>query len=93
MLRALGDAFGLPVNIVTSDPFMWFQRYAPSHTATQREVTLAFLGPATWMPVRRQGALAALRLTLTGSSELRAAREVRRKLQQLEGAPAGSPGL
>ena len=142
MLRALGDHFGLPINIVTSDAFMWcvsgawklcsrtlgvglcgchgpacssappavcpssaphctalyrrFQRYAPVRARTLREVTLAFLGPSTWMPVRRQSAMAALKLTLTGSSDLRVAREVRRKMQQLEaqqqpGVPPGAP--
>lgn len=29
-----------------------FQRYAPFKTRSRREVTLAFLGPCTWMPVR-----------------------------------------
>lgn len=171
MLRAVADRLGVPVNIATSDAFMWcvrpaaggaagaagawlakpcvcrgaasrplvsgplepeapapqlekrhapctplqlahpalpappaarptrrFQRYAPVHTHSMREVTLAFLGPATFMPVRRQSAMTALKLTLTGSSDLRAAREMRRKMQQLEqqaqqGTPPGSPTL
>jgi hypothetical protein len=84
MLRAVADHFGVPVNIATSDPFMWFQRYAPAQTRSLREVTLAFLGPCTWMPVRRQSTMSALKLTLTGSSDLRAAREMRRRMQQLE---------
>ncbi|PSC76272.1 OTU family cysteine protease [Micractinium conductrix] len=93
MLRAVSDRFGVPVNTVSADAFMWFQRYAPPRTLSQREVTLAYLGPSTWMPVRRQSAISSLRLTLSGSSEWRAAREVRRKMAALEGALGMPPDL
>lgn len=68
-----------------------FQRYAPVRTRTHRELTLAFLGPHCWMPVRKQSAMTAIRLTLTGSSELRAAREMRTRMQQLELRPGTPP--
>jgi hypothetical protein len=66
-----------------------FQRYSPLRTLSRREPTLAFLGPNTWMPVRRQSTMTALRLSISGGSEWRAAREVRRKMSQLEGQAAG----
>lgn len=84
MLRAVADHFGLPINIVTSDAFMWFQRYAPFKTRSRREVTLAFLGPCTWMPVRRQSAMTTLRLSLSGGSEWRQARDIRRRMVQMD---------
>ena len=68
-----------------------FQRYSPVVTRTQREVTLAFLGPNTWMPLRRLSAMTSLRLSLTSSSEARLAREMRRKMQQLQMQPGAAP--
>ncbi|KAL4857430.1 hypothetical protein ACK3TF_002303 [Chlorella vulgaris] len=91
MLRAVSDHFGLPINIATSDAFMWFQRYSPVKTMSQREVTLAFLGPNTWMPVRRQSAITSLKLSLSGSSEWRLARDLRRKMSQQDGHPPATP--
>lgn len=93
MLRAVSDHFGVPINIVTSDAFMWFQRYAPAKTCSQREVTVAFLGPHTWMPVRKQSTLTALRLTIGGGSEWRQAKEVRRKMAHMEPQPGTPPSL
>ncbi|EFN51212.1 hypothetical protein CHLNCDRAFT_141190 [Chlorella variabilis] len=88
MLRAVADHFGFSVNIATSDAFMWFQRYSPAKTMTHREVNLAFLGPNTWMPVRRQSTITTLKLSLSGGSEWRQARETRRKMHQLDMHPA-----
>ena len=51
-------------------------------TRSRREVTLAFLGPNTWMPVRRQTTLTALKVSLGSGSEWRQARDQRRRLQQ-----------
>ena len=68
-----------------------FQRYSPVVTRTQREVTLAFLGPNTWMPLRRLSVMNSLRLSLTSSSEARLAREMRRKMQQLQMQPGAAP--
>ena len=141
MLRAAADALGLPVNIVTADAFMWLLRWAPPRQAAAREATLAFLGPCTWLPVRRapplgmrasaagavprarcaavrallvvrlpraadvwtlavhppspcrrQSTMSALKMSLTAPSELRAAREMRRQMQQLELGGGGGGG-
>ena len=59
-----------------------FQRYSPVRTLSRREVTLAFLGPNTWMPVRRQTTLTALKVSLGSGGEWRQARDLRRRMQQ-----------
>jgi len=45
-------SLALIVTLATCFPARRFQRYAPVQTRSLREVTLAFLGPCTWMPVR-----------------------------------------
>ena len=81
MSAAAGPAIRCLPLVLPSRPRR-FQRYAPPRTLSQREVTLAYLGPSTWMPVRRQSAISSLRLTLSGSSEWRTAREVRARRQR-----------
>jgi hypothetical protein len=51
-MRAISDHFGVPINIITADDFMWCSRYAPKQTKSQRELFIALVAPTTFFLVR-----------------------------------------
>lgn len=51
-MRAVADHFGVVINLVTADSFMWFLRYAPRQTRSGREVFLAHVAPYVYLPIR-----------------------------------------
>lgn len=51
-MRAISDHFGVPINIITADDFMWCSRYAPKQTKSQRELFVALVAPTTFFLVR-----------------------------------------
>ncbi|KAL4549046.1 hypothetical protein Ndes2526B_g04098 [Nannochloris sp. 'desiccata'] len=52
-LRAACEAYGVVVNVVTSDSENWFLRYCPEHTVVQREVFLTYISPVHYNGIRK----------------------------------------
>ena len=52
-LRAACEAYGIVVNVVTSDAENWFLRYIPEHTLVQKEVFLTYISPVHYNGIRR----------------------------------------
>ena len=52
-LRAASEAYGIVVNVVTSDSENWFLRYIPEHTLVQREVFLSYIAPIHYNGIRK----------------------------------------
>ncbi|GAB4820086.1 hypothetical protein N2152v2_007132 [Parachlorella kessleri] len=89
-LRAVADHFGIVVNLVTADSFMWFLRYAPKVTKSQREVFLAHVAPYVYLPIRRRSPMTMLRLNLAWSGD-KAARQAQQAQQQQQQQPLTPP--
>jgi hypothetical protein len=49
----LRAAYGIVVNVVTSDSENWFLRYIPEHTLVQREVFLSYIAPIHYNGIRK----------------------------------------
>ncbi|KDD71599.1 hypothetical protein H632_c4716p0 [Helicosporidium sp. ATCC 50920] len=69
-LRALADAYGVNVSIVTAEKSQWVLRYAPRQTLSDREVFLLWHGGEVpiYMMLRRESAWTTLCTSLTGQS-------------------------
>jgi len=52
-LRAACEAYGVVLNVVTSNSENWFLRYCPEHTLVQREVFLTYISPVHYNGIRR----------------------------------------
>lgn len=53
-LRAACEAYGVVVNVVTSDASGWFLRYIPEHTMVRKEVFLSYIAPVHYNAIRRR---------------------------------------
>lgn len=96
-LRAVADHFGVVMNIITADSFMWFLRYAPQQTKSQREVFVAHVAPFQYMPIRRRSPMTLLRLNLTWSADkasrqAQAAQQLQQQQQPQQLAPPTPAG-
>jgi hypothetical protein len=67
-LRALADHYGVPIVLVTADRFSFVLRYAPDKRLTARELFFAVISPGTYMPIRRAGPMANLKLSIASTS-------------------------
>jgi hypothetical protein len=53
-LRAACEAYGVVVNVVTSDASGWFLRYIPERSIVQKEVFLCYIAPVHYNAIRRR---------------------------------------
>ncbi|KAK9826434.1 hypothetical protein WJX81_005249 [Elliptochloris bilobata] len=56
-LRAVSNAYGVIVNVVTSDQHNWFQRYKPEQVMAPREVFLTYIAPVHYNGIRKRTAM------------------------------------
>lgn len=53
-LRAAAEAFGVCINVVTSDAANWFMRYVPEHAIVRREVFISYIAPVHYNAIVRR---------------------------------------
>lgn len=53
-LRAICEAFGICINVITSEHDNWFLRYIPQHKVVQREAFLCYISPVHYNAVKRR---------------------------------------
>lgn len=61
MQRAICEAYGIVINVITSDTENWFLRYLPQRSRLQHEVFLTYISPVHYNAIRRRAKVDLLR--------------------------------